>query len=381
MRILFWQELFWPHIGGIEVLATKLLSVLRQRGYEFVVVTRQDRAELPKEAQYQGIRIHRYPFPWKAFSTGDMFQLIDVRRRIAQLKRAFRPDVVHMNCFGPSFLFHHDTVNHYPAPLLATLHTTPQALNSPEAFGRDGLFRKTLKMAGWVSCVSGSVLAEARELAPEIAPCSSVVYNGLEVPGLAPAPLGFEAPRLLCLGRLAEEKGFDLALKAFALIADRFPNARLVMAGDGPMRSPLENLAAELGLKRSVEFVGWVPPENVPELLNDATVVLMPSHREGLPSVALEAALMRRPVVATRVGGLPEAVAHQQTGLLVDDGNPEAFAGAIRLLLEEPQTARAFGDAARRRAQELFSFQRYVDAYDELYQKLGKQRAHAVNPA
>jgi len=373
MRILFWQELFWPHIGGIEVLATKLLGGLRQRGYEITVVTRQDRADFPKEAQYQGIQIYRYPFPWTAFSKGDLFQLLEVRKQIASLQRALQPDLVHMNCFGPSFLFYHDTMNLHPAPLLATLHTMPQAVMPEKAFRQDGLLRKTLRTASWISCVSSAVLAEARALVPEIAAYSSVVYNGLEVPSVTPAPLPFHPPRLLCLGRLAEEKGFDLAVKAFASLTDRFPNARLVIAGDGPLRSPLENQATELGLERSVEFVGWVTPENVSELLNAATIVIMPSHREGLPSVALEAALMGRPVVATRVGGLPEIVVHQKTGLLVDDATPEAFAAAIRLLLEQPQTATAFGHAARRRAQELFSFERYVDAYDELYRKIGKE--------
>ena len=362
-------------------MASKLLSALLQRGYEFTVVTRQDRTDLPKEAQYQGIQIYRYPFPWTAFSKGDLFQLLEVRKQIARLQRTLQPDLVHMNCFGPSFLFYHDTVNLHPAPLLVTLHTTPQTVMQREAYRQDGLFRKTLRMASWISCVSCAVLAEARGLAPEIAAYSSVVYNGLEVPGLAPAPLSFEAPRLLCLGRLSPEKGFDLALKAFALIVDRFPRARLVLAGDGLARTELERQAAGLGLERVVEFIGWVAPDKVPALMNASTIVVMPSHREGLPSVALEAALMARPVVATRVGGLPEIVLHEKTGLLVDEGNHSALANAICLLLEEPQTARAFGDVARRRAQELFSFQRYVDAYDGLYQKLGKQRAQAVNPA
>jgi glycogen(starch) synthase len=131
-----------------------------------------------------------------------------------------------------------------------------------------------------------------------------------------------------------------------------------------------------LGLMHSVEFVGWVPPEKVPALLNTATLVIMPSHREGLPSVALEAALMARPVVAARVGGLPEIVLHQKTGLLVDDEDHEALTEAMLLLLNHPRTATAFGDAARRRVQEVFSFERYVDAYDNLYQKISGQAPH-----
>ncbi len=370
MRILFWQELFWPHIGGVEVLATKLLLALRQRGYEITVVTRQDRLDLPKEAQYHGIQVYRYPFPWTAFAKGDLDQLIETRQQVVRLKRAFRPDLVHMNCFGPSFLFYHDTINGHTAPLLATLHTTPQSVMPQQAFGQDGLFRRTLRTASWISCVSAAVLAEARELAPEITSCSSVIYNGIDVPNLPLQSLPFDAPQLLCLGRLIADKGFDLALKAFASIVDRFPRARLVIAGDGPARSFLENQVAELGLRHSVEFVGWVPPEKVPSLLNAATVVIMPSHREGLPSVALEAALMARPVVATRVGGLPEVVLHQKTGLLIDDKDQEALAEAMLFLLNHPDTATAFGAAASRRVREVFSFERYVDAYDALYKKL-----------
>jgi glycosyltransferase involved in cell wall biosynthesis len=374
MRILFWQELFWPYIGGVEVLATKLLLALRQRGHEITVVTRRDRLDLPKEAQYQGIQIYRYPFPWTAFAKGDLDQLIEIRQQVARLKRTFRPDLVHMNCFGPSFLFYHDTTNGQTAPLLATLHTTPQSVMPQQAFSQDGLFRRTLRMASWVSCVSTAVLADAHGLVPEITSYSSVIYNGLEVPSVPPKPLPFDPPKLLCLGRLIPEKGFDLALKAFALIADCFPRARLVIAGDGPARSFLENQVAELGLRHSVEFVGWVPPEKVPSLLNAATVVIMPSHREGLPSVALEAALMARPVVATRVGGLPEVVLHQKTGLLVDDKDQEALAEAMLFLLNHPDTATALGVAARRRAQEVFSFERYVSAYDTLYKKLVIER-------
>jgi glycogen(starch) synthase len=189
-------------------------------------------------------------------------------------------------------------------------------------------------------------------------------------PALSPDPVPSDPPRLLCLGRLSPEKGFDLALKAFALLVDRFPRARLVIAGDGQARAELEHQAAGLGLDRVVEFIGWVAPDKVPALMNASTIVVMPSRREGLPSVALEAALMARPVVATRVGGLPEIVLHEKTGLLVDEGNHSALAEAILLLLNNPRTAAEFGNAARRRVQEVFNLERYVDAYDELYRKL-----------
>jgi glycogen(starch) synthase len=175
---------------------------------------------------------------------------------------------------------------------------------------------------------------------------------------------------LLCLGRLAPEKGFDLALTALASLIERFPHIRLVIAGDGPARTDLEQQAAKLGLAHVVDFIGWVAPDKVPALLNTATVVVMPSWREGLPLVALEAALMARPVVATRVGGLPEVVVHGQTGLLIEKEDSDGLAKAIAFLLEHPETATQMGQAAQQRAQEVFNSEQCVNAYDALYQKL-----------
>jgi glycogen(starch) synthase len=172
--------------------------------------------------------------------------------------------------------------------------------------------------------------------------------------------------------RLVPAKGFDLALTALASIIDRFPNIRLVVAGDGSARSALEQQAADLGLRQVVEFVGWVEPDEVPRLLNTATMVLLPSRREGLPLVAVQAALMARPIVATRVSGLPEVVVHQQTGWLVEKEDSRSLAEAIAFLLEHLETAIQMGQAARRRAQEVFSWRHCVAAYDALYQRLVK---------
>ena len=116
-----------------------------------------------------------------------------------------------------------------------------------------------------------------------------------------------------------------------------------------------------------------MPPEKVAALLNGATIVVMPSHREGLPTVALEAALMARPVLGTYVGGFPEVVLHQKTGWLVAPGDQNALAEGLLLLLDQPRMAIAFGEAARRRAQEIFSFKSYVDSYEELYCRLISQ--------
>jgi glycogen(starch) synthase len=107
--------------------------------------------------------------------------------------------------------------------------------------------------------------------------------------------------------------------------------------------------------------------------MNNATIVIMPSRSESLPLVALEAAMMARPVVAARVGGLPEVVVHNETGLLVEQENSSALAEAIEFLLDHPETTIEMGQAARCRAQEVFSLEKFIDAYDKLYLKLIEQ--------
>ena len=131
-----------------------------------------------------------------------------------------------------------------------------------------------------------------------------------------------------------------------------------------------------------VEFVGLVVPDKVPALIDTATMVVMPSRREGFGLVALEAAMMARPVVATRVGGLPEVVKHNETGMLVPNGDKDALADAMVYLLTHPEYATEMGQGARRRAIKEFSWQRNVDAYDALYRQLiteaRKKRSQSV---
>jgi glycogen(starch) synthase len=372
-RILFWSETFWPRIGGVENLAAKLLPALQQRGYEFAVVS-WGTPDLAEEELYQGIPVYRFPF-FPRLATANLDPVADVRAKVSALKRNFRSDLVHVNSYGNSVLFHLMTANAHPAPMIVTLHAAlPDEPMRPET-----MLGKVLHTADWISCCSAAVMEQTCRLAPETGSRVGVIRNALEISD-APAPLPFDPPRLLCLGRLVQDKGFDRALTAFAQVIEHFPRARLIVAGDGPEREKLKGQARESGLIDAVEFRGAVQPEQMPDVINEATVVLIPSRLEGFGMVALEAAWMARPVVATRLGGLPEVVAHGETGLLIDGDDGSGFARAIISLLERPELARQMGDAARRRAREVFSWERHVNAYDELYRKLisdARQRAAA----
>jgi glycogen(starch) synthase len=362
-RVLVWQESFWPHIGGAEVFGANLLTALRECLHDILVVTRQDSPDLPLEDHYQGIPVHRFPFG-TAIINRNVDQLIAERHRLAKLKRVFAPDLVHIHGLGASMFFHFETTHVHTSRLLLTLNN-----ELPHQEG-SGLMGRALRSADWVTAKSAAVLAQAQLSTPEIETRSCVIHNGLKMPALLPEPLPTDAPRLLCLGRLAGQKGFDVAVTAFASTADRFPNARLIIAGDGPERSTLERQVARLGVADIVNFIGWVPPNKVFALINFSTMVLMPSRWEGLPSVVLQAAMMARPVVATRVSGLSEVVVHRETGLLVEPEDSNSLAESIAWLLDHPESATRMGQAARRRVQEVFSWEQCVSAYDDLWRRL-----------
>jgi glycogen(starch) synthase len=365
MKILFWSGTFWPKIGGVEVLAARLLPALQERGHEFMVITPRRSEDQDYEDDFQGIPVHRFDFTDHS-TFKDMKCLAATKARIVKLKRAFCADVVHMNALDIGAFFHLITTAEYPAPMLVTLHGGWGDL--PPV--RDSLISQTLRQADRVIGCSQAILRRGIEFAPESAPRSSVVYNGIDPPLTVINPLATDPPVLLCVGRLELEKGIDIALQAFAEVERSLPGTRFLIVGDGDDRAALEHQAAELGLA-GVEFLGWSAPDAVAEVMNQATAVVMPSRADSFPLTALEASMMQRPVIASRVGGLPEIILDGETGLLVEPEHPGELAKAIFRLLGDPEQATRMGKAARERVTTCFSWSGHVDAYDRVYRELG----------
>ena len=363
MRVLFWTDQFWPLIGGVEVLATRFVSDMQQRGHELAVVT--NHVGLNLSDNYHGIPIYRFAFT-EALVSQDVNLILEIRMKVGQLKKTFSPDLIHIASILPSVFFHLHTARYDQCPLLVT----EQTLSQRAQHNAQTILKQILTTAQWIVGCSRCVLSELQQYMPEITSRSSVIYNGSDPPDLEPAPLPADPARLLCLGRLAPEKGFDVALRAMPMILDRHPQTQLLIAGEGPLRDELEQLTRNLALNRSVQFSGWVTPEKVPELMNKSTMVLVPSRIESFGLVALEAAFMARPVVATVVGGLPEVVEHEKTGVLVEPEDADQLAHAAVDLLDNEKRMAQMGSDGRKLGIERFRWTRYLDAYETLYEKL-----------
>jgi glycogen(starch) synthase len=365
MRVMYWQESFWPSIGGVQTLSARLLPALRELGWQLVVITRQDNVSLPERETFRGIPVCRLPF-YQALQAKDPTGVGEMRRAVMDLKHEFRPDLVHISSLGPSMFFHLETCGRHVSPLLVTAHAYRYSQSLPP----DSLLRRTLKAADWISCVSAALLGQMRQVFPDIAHRSSVLHNGLQPPGLTPTDLPFDTPVILGIGRLIHSKGFDIALEAFSTIRGRFPGARLILLGDGFVRNELKLQATKLGIDESVHFAGWIAPEQIYSWINAATMVIVPSRSEPFGMVALEAGVMGRPVVATKVGGLSEIIVHERTGLLVQNEDAASMAEAIAHLINHPEATVRMGKEARNRVTEKFSWERCVESYDLLYRRL-----------
>jgi glycosyltransferase involved in cell wall biosynthesis len=172
-------------------------------------------------------------------------------------------------------------------------------------------------------------------------------------------------PRIGVIGRLSHEKGVDLFLESFRLLADRGVRAHAILVGDGPEGERLAAQAATLGLGDSVHFLGAVYP--VDPLYSELDLVVIPSRSEGLPNVLLEALHAGRPVVSTDVGAVTEVLADSAAGRVVPPLDPAALAAAMASALADPEGT---GAAARRTAADRFSLDRRVTAHVALYREL-----------
>jgi glycosyltransferase involved in cell wall biosynthesis len=280
--------------------------------------------------------------------------------RLARLFRKWGADVVHVHNTKP-------LIYAGPAARLARVGRviyTRHGQRHGATRGQDLLFRLTAPSAHHMVCVSED---SARLSVEGGLPASRVcrIWNGIDVEKFA-----FAGPReggpIVMVGRLSPEKNVETLLQAAAIVVAKRPELRFEIAGDGACMPALRTLAAELGLDAHVRFLGDV--RDVASLLERASMFVLPSLTEGISLTLLEAMSRGLPVVATRVGGNPEVVAENETGLLVQPADPNALADAMMRLADDPEQGRRMGHAGRRRVERHFDVRTMVRRYESLYQ-------------
>lgn len=224
--------------------------------------------------------------------------------------------------------------------------------------------RRTLERAHALVALTGQWQAALARIAPGAH--ITVLGNPVRVPALLPPAHPVQPPHLLFLGRLRDKKGVYDIVRAMPAVLARYPDAVFTLAGDGDLAGTAK-LARELKVGHALRLPGWVDGADKDALVAQASVLLLPSYFEGLPVCVLEAMADGIPVIASEVGGIPEALEHGRCGLLHAPGDVDALAASILALLDDAPRREAMRQAAHARAQHTYSTQAVRGAISALY--------------
>ncbi|MDZ4817628.1 MAG: glycosyltransferase family 4 protein [Planctomycetota bacterium] len=183
----------------------------------------------------------------------------------------------------------------------------------------------------------------------------------MDLEAFHPSAKSCGAPVIGFIKHLLPVYGPDTLIDAFARVLAVRPDSRLWMVGAGPMEYELKQRALRHGIAESIQWLGAVPHQDIPALLAQMTVTVMPSRSEAFGIAALESQAMEVPVVATNVGGIPESVADGETGILTPPNDSETLGCAILKLLNDEGLRRQLGENGRRRVESLFNWRETVD--------------------
>lgn len=356
--------------GGAEQCLVSLLASIDREGWRLVLFHHPEPgiARLLEAARELGVEMRSVP-------TMDGGQVVNGLPGFVAALLAERPAVFHAHLNRPlacKQALVAAALARVPV-VVATAHLVPPA--PPSRWERFQV-RVVARCVDTFVAVSYAVAEQLRHVFGVPPGKIRVVHNGIIVPpaGRAVDPsfrtalAGAGGRRVvLTAARLDEQKGLRHLLRA----AVEVPEARILLAGDGPERPALEAQARVLGIEERVAFLGY--RDDVPDLLASCDLFVLPSLFEGLPLSVLDAMAATKPVVASAIGGTNEAVVPRETGLLVPPGDPTALAAAIRTVLHDPGLAARLGEAGRQRVVQHFSAKTMAQHVTDVYLQFLKE--------
>lgn len=342
--------------GGAETMCETLTYELKKLGHEICVVCLlPDRTSISQRMEEAGVRI--------VYLDKKLGLDLSMIPKLTKLMAAEKPDVVHT----------HLNVIKYAA-LAAKLAGVPKCVHTvhnvaeEEAEGRfQKLSNRLYFRSGWSVPVALSPkvqqsIADVYGMAKEKIP---VIYNGIDLSRCQPKDVYEGQPlRLIHIGRFNEQKNHEGLLNAFAKIQKQIPACSLDLIGDGELRDAVETQVKDLGLTESVRFLG--NQSDVYPYLQAADLFLLPSKFEGMPMTIIEAMGTGLPIVATAVGGVPDMLKQEESGLLTAC-DPDAVAEAVLRLARDVQLRERLGKEAKQQSQR-FSAEHMAACYCAVYQ-------------
>lgn len=346
------------NVGGMERMLVELARFADRPRFALSFVSLQPAGRIASELRTLQCDVHSLEKPPGLRATTVLY--------LTRMLRRLRPDIVHT----------HNTAAYLYGISAAVLARVPAIVHT-----RHGQRYEASRRQTWAfrvgsrfvdQVVNVSEDAQRLSIAEGIAAQRTcTILNGVDIDRF-----GFSGPNVdgpaVVVARLSPEKDVATLLRACQIAARQLPNFRLLIVGDGGCRWQLEQLAAEMALGSTAEFLG--ERSDVANILPRCSLFILPSLTEGISLTLLEAMARGLPTIATRVGGNCEVVVDGHTGLLVPPADPVALAHAICRIQSDPALARRMGDAGRRRVEQCFSAERMVQQYEQMYAQVYRAR-------
>ncbi len=400
-RIALLPSAYPPALGGVEELTRHLALALVDAGDEVEVWTLHGDDAKPETVEVRDdLIVRRFPMPLPATKWSSLYRSATIGpRTLFSLRNAvdaFRPDVLHVVCFGPNGAYGTALARLTRLPLVVTLQGET-VMDDADIFDTSrtlrSALRRGLRVADCVTGCSAFTLEDAEQRFGLERGRGLVVFNGVDVvdahPGPGDAGAGLPGssgrsdlperparPYILALGRVVEKKGFDLLLAAFAATDRARHTFDLIIGGTGTALDSLRAQAEDLGVADRVHFPGRLSRVEVARTMAGAELFVMPSRLEPFGIVVLEGWRAGVAVVATTRGGPPEFVRHGEDGVLVDPLDTPAFAQALEQMVVDDGYRRSVAAAGRARVVE-FAWPVIAERYRTVYASVISPERHA----
>lgn len=379
MNIAIFASQFYPHIGGVEELVHQLSREYRRLGHKVIIITNRWPRSLPAYENFEGIPIYRLAMrvpvgSFKAYLNYHLTHRLIVQKMVRIIKK-YEINIIHVQCVSSNAYYALLAKRRLKLPLVITLQgeLTMDATGWYKSnFGRS-LLCTVLKEADAITACSGHTLREAeRFCGVTFGVRGHIIHNGVcEEEFINTSSYSHPRPYVFAVGRLVPQKGFDILLRAFSLLVQAGDKTHdLLLAGDGFERTNLERLCDELGLADRVYFLGKTTRPETASLFTGASFFVLPSRsHEGLPLVSAEAMAAGKAVIASRMGGTPEIVEDNETGLLIPPEDVHALSNAMFNLEKDSALRDRLGKKGRIRAHN-FSWSAIAEQYLDIYRQI-----------
>jgi len=359
---------------GAEVMLLELMSGQKRLGLEPLLCSMGNPAvgekPLEREARARGLEVVSVRFRAGLNPFGV--------RRLLQIARDSRADILHSHGYKGNILAGMIPAGVRGIPLVSTLHgwTNTRRLSMLSLY--EWLDRRMLRYRDAVIVVNKRMLNDRRLLDAGISPDKlHVVNNGISADAAVTeestqdkiASFAHNGFIIGAIGRLSPEKGYGYLLEAIAQLRERGRDIRLIIVGDGPLMDTLVIKSESLGIADIVLFAGYQPDAS--RYLSCFNVLVLSSLSEGLPITLLEAMRAGTPLVATRVGGIPDVITDEQTGLLIEPRQAAELSAAIDRLISDPSAARLMAEAANMEFHTWYTSEKMVGEYLTIYKNVG----------